>query len=52
MVGVLLLASLLTLSIGVIHGDANKGLIMKTVTPEKVEGEYHGQMDAFSSPVK
>ena len=42
MARMLLLASVLTLSIGVIIGDGNKGsIVMKTVTPEKIEGEHH-----------
>ena len=54
MVGILLLASVLALSMGAAKGDENKGLIMKVVTPEKVEGEYHGASGCiqFSSEVK
>ena len=54
MVGILLLASVLTLSIGAIQGDEKKGLIMKLVTPEKIEGEYHGpnRCIQFSSEVR
>ena len=54
MVGMLLLASLLILSTGIVQGDQDKGLIMKLVTPEKVEGEYHGPRGCiqFSSEVK
>ena len=50
MVGLLLLASVLVLSMGAAKGDESKGLLMKVVTPEKVEGEYHGIQ--FSSVVK
>ena len=47
MVGMLLLASVLTLSIGVAQGNGNKGLIMKLVTPEKIEGETMGRLVQF-----
>ena len=54
MVGMLLLASVLALSMGAAKGDESKGLVMKVVTPEKVEGEYHGVSGCiqFSSEVK
>jgi hypothetical protein len=57
MVGMLLLASVLILSIGVAQGSGEEniqGLIMKMVTPEKIEGEYHGPNGyiQFSSEVK
>jgi hypothetical protein len=57
MVGMLLLASILILSIGVSQGSGDEkiqGLIMKIVTPEKIEGEYHGPNGyiQFSSEVK
>ena len=50
MVGMLLLASVLALSMGAAKGDESKGLVMKVVTPEKIEGEYHSIQ--FSSVVK
>ena len=37
----LLLASMLTLSIGIAQGDRSEGLVVNMVTPEKVEGKYH-----------
>jgi hypothetical protein len=40
MVGMLLLASVLALSMGVAIGDKNNGLIMKVVTPEAIVYGY------------